>query len=440
MVPLCRLPGLWISRSSLLTYSCDKQRVNILSRLEKSISQDLLESDWEELLELVEKWKMSKEVLCKRQDQRPYKERRSCKPRSNIFFLKIHKTGSSTIINMLFRYGEFHNLTFAFPVKKYYFKFPDYFSAQNVYGFSSEKQQKFNIMCHHMRFSLTEIEKIMPSDTFFFTILRHPETLMESSFAYNRNSSSFNYSTSIEDFLNNTTKLYRSNESDSAFAKNLMTFDLGFNHNGPVSPKHFKLQYKMVDAMFDLVMIIEYFDESLVLLKNALCWTFDDVLSFPLNMRNNTSRHVLSVETREKIKSWNQLDWQLYVHFNNSFWDRVDKFGRERMRKEVEELRKRRARLSEKCLNDQVEANRIKEKSLVPYHPGSLSILGYNLKSGLQKSDRLLCHRLVLPEIQYTDLLWAKQVGNETKAYIADKGQKGQESITSNLNFTSRGQ
>ncbi|XP_075719742.1 galactose-3-O-sulfotransferase 2-like [Rhinoderma darwinii] len=317
-------------------------------------------------------------------------------------------------MNILFRYGEFHNLTFAFPTQKYQYLYPEYFSAENVYGFSSRKQQKINIMCHHMRFSLSEVEKVMPSDTFYFTILRNPVSLMESSFAYNRKAThSLQSAESIEDFLNNTTTFYNIKDDDSAYAKNLMTFDLGFNHNGPTSLKHFKLLYHGVDTMFDLVLIAEYFDESLVLLKDALCWTFDDVLSFPLNIRSNASRHVLSVKTQERIKIWNQLDWQLYVYFNNSFWNHVERFGRERMKNEVEELRKRRAQLSERCLDDQVEPDQLKDKSMVPYQPYSITILGYNLKPGLDKHDQLLCHRLVIPEIPYNDLLWDKQIGKD---------------------------
>ncbi|XP_069830351.1 galactose-3-O-sulfotransferase 2-like [Dendropsophus ebraccatus] len=424
-----------VQRFSPPAYRYDEQNLKMLSRLEEYLSkEDLLESDWKELLELLEMLKMHKKALSKKPiNQTLYREKTSCQPRSHIFFLKMHKAGSSTIMNMLFRYGEFHNLTFAFPKEKYNYMYPEYFSVHNVYGFSSKQLQKFNIMCHHMRFRLTEIEKVMPSDTFYFTILRNPETLMESSFAYNRRSSSFNSSTSLEDFLNNTSRLYRSHESDSAYAKNLMTFDLGFNHNGPESLEHSNLLCNVVDAMFDLVLMTEYFDESLVLLRHALCWTFDDVLSFPLNIRKTTSRHVLSVETKEKIRTWNQLDWQLYVYFNNSFWNRVDKFGRERMESEVRELRNRRAQVSEKCLYGQVEASNIKDKSIVPYQPDSITILGYRLKPELDKGDRFLCHRLVIPEIQYTNLLWVNQIRNKTKTHMVDKVQKGQKSVRTNL-------
>ncbi|XP_044146797.1 galactose-3-O-sulfotransferase 4-like [Bufo gargarizans] len=257
----------------------------------------------------------------------------------------------------------------------------------------------------------SQVEKVMPSDTFYFTILRNPVTLMESAFTYYKNTSSFSKAKNIEDFLNNSNKFYQRDQLDSGFAKNPMTFDLGFDHNGPVLLKHFKLPWRAVDAIFDLVLIAEYFDESLVLLKDALCWNLDDVLSFPLNTRSNKSRSNLSDEAQERIKSWNQLDWQLYIYFNNSFWNHVERFGRERMRYEVEKLKTRRAQLSEKCLDGQVDPSLLKDKSMLPKQFGLATILGYNLKSGLEQNDQKLCHRLVLPEVQYNDLLKKKQVG-----------------------------
>ncbi|XP_069583994.1 galactose-3-O-sulfotransferase 4-like [Ranitomeya imitator] len=83
-------------------------------------------------------------------------ESESCQPKNNIFFLKTHKTASSSIINILFRYGEFHNLTFAFPSRSAQFSYPSYFKAAYVNGFSEKTKNIFNIMCHHMRFKFTE--------------------------------------------------------------------------------------------------------------------------------------------------------------------------------------------------------------------------------------------------------------------------------------------
>lgn len=82
----------------------------------------------------------------------------TCQPRSHIFFLKTHKTASSTILNILYRYGESRNLTFALPLNKHSQLFYPYFFASHfVEGVSSRSVKEFNIMCNHMRFRKSEV-------------------------------------------------------------------------------------------------------------------------------------------------------------------------------------------------------------------------------------------------------------------------------------------
>ncbi|XP_068089384.1 galactose-3-O-sulfotransferase 2-like [Hyperolius riggenbachi] len=314
-------------------------------------------------------------------------------------------------MNILFRFGESRNLIFAFPHRNdnVQFFYPQYFNASFVEGYAKKSIRNFDIMCHHMRFHRIEVEKVMPKDTFYFTILRNPVSLMESSFMYFKGSHIFIKAESLEEFIKNPYKLYNKTSKYSHLGRNFMTFDLGFDHNGPEPTKYFKVIHKVLKTMFDLVLITEYFDESLVLLKEALCWSYDDVLSFPLNSREENNQEILSVETQEGIKIWNQLDWQLYVYFNKTFWKKVEKFGQERMQQEVEELRRRRARKSEICIQDRVNANDIKEKYLKPFQPRLAKIMGYNLKSGLGKSERSLCQSLVTPELQYSRYLLRRQ-------------------------------
>ncbi|XP_053315480.1 galactose-3-O-sulfotransferase 2-like [Spea bombifrons] len=314
-------------------------------------------------------------------------------------------------MNILFRFGEYRNLTFAFPTyQQAQFFYPSYFQSTYVEGFSKDSKKTFHIMCHHLRFQLSEVEKVMDNHTFYFTILRNPVSLMESSFAYYTAMDIFSKARSLEDFINNSSYFYKSTSESSHYAKNLMVYDLGFDHNGPESAKHFKIMQQTVETMFDLVLISEYFDESLVLLKDALCWTFDDVLSFPLNSRKNTTKVVLSSETQEKIKNWNQYDWQLYVYFNRSFWNRVETFGRQKMQQEVEELRTRRDQMSQVCLQDEVDPDQMRDKSLTPFQAGRARIVGYNLNPNLNKTYQHLCQRLITPELQFSELLYRKQM------------------------------
>ncbi|XP_037263133.1 galactose-3-O-sulfotransferase 2-like [Falco rusticolus] len=337
----------------------------------------------------------------------------TCKPKTDIVFLKVHKSASSTVMNILFRFGEMHNLTFAFPTgggnQLFY---PHHFLAKFVQGFSPRSPRQFNILCHHMRFLQPEVQKVVSSSAVYFSILRNPVQLMESSFVYYKGASAFSRVHSLEEFLSQPHHYYNPTKTDSHYARNLMTFDFGFNPNGEVSAERVQLMIKAIEASFDLVLITEYFDESMVLLKEMLCWDLDSVVFFPLNSRDSSTKSPLPDTIAEKIKDWNRLDWEIYTHFNRTFWERIDKdIGRERMRREVKALRERQAELARVCLQGMgsVAPKDIKDSSLQPLQHGSAKILGYNLKQGLDKEMEHMCRRLVTPELQYSRALYEKQ-------------------------------
>ncbi|KAM4040790.1 galactose-3-O-sulfotransferase 2-like [Anomaloglossus baeobatrachus] len=378
----------------------------LLLYLQKGQLSDTLKGPmWKEVLMTLKSSRRIQTVFTQEFAFRNKRDTKSCQPKNNIFFLKTHKTASSSIMNILFRYGEFHNLTFAFPTEGASYAYANFFKTSFVNGFSDQSKKIFNIMCHHLRFDYTEIKKVMPEDTFYFTILRNPISQMESSFSYFKDFTAFKNATNLDDFLQNS-KIFYKDTKDISFFKNLLTFDLGFELDG--SPGQSVLAWHAMDNIFDLVIITEYYDESLILLKDALCWSFYDVLSFPLNSRSNNTRKTLTLETQEKVKSWNRLDWEMYTYFNNSFWKRVQTFGVERMERELKELKRIKTVMFDKCLEGEVDPKKLKDRSMMPCQAGLATILGYNLKPGLPKDDELLCQRLVTPELQYHEILKKK--------------------------------
>ncbi|XP_071422307.1 galactose-3-O-sulfotransferase 2-like [Pithys albifrons albifrons] len=343
---------------------------------------------------------------------------KTCKPQTDIVFLKVHKSASSTVMNILFRFGETHNLTFAFPQGGgYQLYYPNHFLARFVQGFSPRSPRRFNILCHHMRFLQPEVQKVVSSSAVYFSILRNPVQLMESSFVYYKGASAFSHVRSLEEFLSDPHRYYNPASGDSHYARNLMTFDFGFNPNGEVSTERVQLMLKAIEASFDFLLISEYFDESMVLLKEMLCWDLDSVVSFPLNIRDNRTKSPLPDSIVEKIKEWNRLDWEIYTHFNRTFWERIERdIGRERMEREVKALRERRAELARTCLQGTgtVVPKDIKDSSLRPLQHGGARILGYNLKEGLEKELEQTCRRLVTPELQYSSALYKRQFAPKT--------------------------
>ncbi|XP_078062385.1 galactose-3-O-sulfotransferase 4 isoform X5 [Mustelus asterias] len=337
--------------------------------------------------------------------------RKPCQPKTHVMFLKTHKTASSTILNILYRFGEARNLTFALP-NSYQFGYPFLFSTRKIKFYSPLKTQEYHIICNHMRFFRPQVEKVMAKGTFYFSILRNPVTLAESAFTYYKGSSmAFKKVESLEQFLSEPWRYYAARERGNQYARNLMWFDFGFDHNANDTQDYVELVLKEIGSTFHLILLAEYFDESMVLLKEALCWELDDVVSFKLNFRSNITVRRLSDETVERAKAWNSLDWKLYAHFNRTFWRRVEAYGPQRMSSDVLALREKRRRLKDLCLQGSrpVEASQIQDKNIKPFQYGRAQIMGYNLNPNLDSSSsREKCLRMVMPELQYKDMLDAK--------------------------------
>ncbi|XP_028835152.1 galactose-3-O-sulfotransferase 4 isoform X1 [Denticeps clupeoides] len=350
----------------------------------------------------------------------------SCKPHTHVMFLKTHKTASSTVLNMLYRFGEERGLRFALPLG-YQFGYPLPFNAHRVKGYRGLFASEFHIMGNHMRFNRPEVEKVMPADTFYFSILRDPVALAESSYAYYKAvAPAFKRAKGLGDFANDPGRYYEPRMRNNHYARNLLWFDFGLDHNANYSAQLARSGEEAVRRSFSLILISEYFDQSMVLLRHALCWPLDAVVSFSLNARqqkpaagvgwvgksNPNAAFMLTEEQRQSLREWNALDWHLYQAFNHTFWKEVERFGMARMEKEVALLRIRREVLARACLRDggkPVEASRIRDKTIRPFQSGLVKILGYELQPGLDNTTRQACLRMIRPEIQYKDLLDASQ-------------------------------
>ncbi|KFP34664.1 Galactose-3-O-sulfotransferase 2, partial [Chlamydotis macqueenii] len=334
--------------------------------------------------------------------------------KTNVMFLKTHKTASSTVLNIMFRFTERYNLTVALPADQLvHLGYPKTFLAHFVEEFEAIGQN-YNIMCNHLRFKLSEVEKVMAANTFYFSILRNPIPLMESSYVYYKDDvPAFRNSKDVNEYLSSPMKYYHlADHEQNIYARNIMWFDFGYDNNAEDNKKYIQTVLKEIEQNFHLILIADYFDESMILLKHTLCWDLDDVVYFKLNSRSQETVQTLTPESKEQIKAWCSLDWKLYLHFNQSFWRRIEEtIGLEELEKEVNRLRMRQKELMETCLSDKegVGKDHIKNKALLPFQSGAANILGYNLKQDLDNRTLRTCQKMVLPELQYTSHLYALQ-------------------------------
>lgn len=249
-------------------------------------------------------------------------------------------------------------------------------------------------------------------DSFYFSIVRDPVALAESAFSYYRGvAPAFRRAGTLPEFLASPHLFYQPGERGNHYARNLLWFDFGLDPPATPGSAGIKAALEGLARVFHLVLLMEHMDESLVLLRHALCWSLDDVVAFQHNLRSPESVHPLEPTNAARLRAWNYLDWHLYTHFNRTFWARVEHFGYGRMAQEIAMLRKRQAQLMQRCLQGggPLEPGHIADERIRPFQFGQAPILGYALRPGLAPRDQEVCQRMVTPELQYKDILDAKQ-------------------------------
>ncbi|XP_065655571.1 galactose-3-O-sulfotransferase 3-like isoform X2 [Hydra vulgaris] len=252
----------------------------------------------------------------------------------NIIFLKTHKTGSTTVTNVMQRYSKLNGLKPALPFCDHRFCYPSKFD--DTFLFKHSNKDKYNIIFNHAVFNKENMIKIMASNnTKIVTIIREPYSQLESTANY------FNFRKfySLRKDLPLLEALFKMSDEDlkrflhssdptmgeGAFylTKNPNSFDMGFDVWND-SSEYIDIVIRRIERDFNLVMITEYMEESLVLLKNELMWDLKDVIFCVHNARTTKVQSPENIEkVRHRVFQWNKLDYSIYNHFNETFWLKV---------------------------------------------------------------------------------------------------------------------
>ena len=157
-----------------------------------------------------------------------------------------------------------------------------------------------------------------------------------------------------------------------------MLYDLGMNHKLLTNETLVREKIKEIERDFDLVMIAEYFFESLILLKHELCWRLEDVTSFQLNSRIKSDQNKMKNRTRKLLSEYLKHDYLLYNHFKKMFVRKLSVFGYTKLEKEVEELNELDDNIYRNCSLEE-QPNGFLKGDQKWYGPGFL--LGYKVNS-----------------------------------------------------------
>ena len=239
-----------------------------------------------------------------------------CIEKQNVFFLKIQKTGSTTVQQLLLRFGLVRDLSFMLFVNKWSYPSPIFThlllpEPSRSTGFDG----RYNILCEHTVYSEPELKKLMPNDTFYLANLRHPFTHIKSYINYYTMFTELNIS-STKHFLSELLRdPVRHDKANST--RNVMATFFGLPR-AVSDPAAGDALIRLVDEKFDLVLIMEHIDESLVLMKRRLCWTLKDILYLPLRVEKYEGK-ANGKEDQEQLiarhRDWSPIDYAIYDHF-----------------------------------------------------------------------------------------------------------------------------
>ncbi|XP_035681431.1 galactose-3-O-sulfotransferase 2-like [Branchiostoma floridae] len=307
----------------------------------------------------------------------------TCNEKTNLVFLKTHKTASSTVQNVIMRFGSTRNLTFALPIRGHIMGWPRLFRKSYVLQENlAKKNTTYNILCHHMLFHHEHIRELMPDDTVYITIIRDPVYMFESIFTYMRFDKQFRINTSepLKTFLEQPFHFAKSGKRNPQRYRNPMLYEFGNMRTESDSDESIEFDIDRIEKIFSVVMIADYFEESLVLLKHTLCWDINDVTFFKINARKNESIRSMTADMAEKIRQWNRSDVMLFDHFNKTLWSKLSKLPFD-WRKEVEVLKAKNLQLQDECLqSDSASKAKTNDKRFGVYQPKGIQMQHFQLK------------------------------------------------------------
>ncbi|XP_059468488.1 galactosylceramide sulfotransferase-like isoform X2 [Neocloeon triangulifer] len=331
-----------------------------------------------------------------------------CLPQTKVGFLKMHKCASSTVQNILFRYGESHDLNFVLPGSNNYLGKEAPFNRTQI-AKVPWRGIGYDMFAVHTVWSTPEVRALLGPAATFVTIVRDPVDLFESLYTYARWEHLFKMS--LPRFARavslNTTRSQDFLTVGAGYSgHNQMLHDFGLPERDSYSEEKVKQKISEIEQDFDLIMVAEELEASLVLLSELLCWPLDAMVALPVNVRFPQYKRPLDEQTRALLRDWLWADQMLYEHFWHLFQKRKLEFGAERLQENIAKLQRLNYEAREVC---GVSENYFDNLTGV-FKPSSNLVKGYDV------NNRTRCVNMARSELSYIDILRRRQM---EKAVVA---------------------
>lgn len=251
----------------------------------------------------------------------------------HIAFLKVHKAASSTVQNIFLRYAMHKDLVVVVPhVNKLFY--PNIISTGKTVTPNNilppPENKSYEVLCCHVLYDRTAFEGIMPSDTVYIGIIREPFGHFVSILNYFRPREvlDINDTLAVSKYLQEP--LLYTKPNSKSYVNSRMAREFGFPPDLYITHNEsgIELYLDKLEYEFQLVMIVELFDESMILMRRLLNWKLRDVLYVKKNVKHNLFEKIkFTAGDVERYKKWAVLDYALYDRFYQRLQNQIQMQG-----------------------------------------------------------------------------------------------------------------
>ena len=167
---------------------------------------------------------------------------------------------------------------------------------------------EYHMFLLHTRWNQEQVAGILKDegDVLYVSILRDPVELFRSWWDYLRLDKRYNQT--LEEYsktVANPASLQSNTKSARRpYGYNQMLYDFGMDFEDMKDSDKVQRKVQEIDETFDIMLIAdnELFEDSIILLKDALCWEYRDMINFKLNSKRVNMKCSLPPSVRHFLK------------------------------------------------------------------------------------------------------------------------------------------
>jgi galactose-3-O-sulfotransferase 3 len=176
-----------------------------------------------------------------------------------------------------------------------------------------------------------------------------------------------------------------------------MAYDFGMDRKNFNDTYEKQQLFDTIDEDFDLVMISEYMEASLVLLADLMCWPLRDVRFLKLNARPEKIKQKFNKREIKKLNILNNVDTELYRYYLEKFKIKIEIYGKKRMENDVLKLINLNNNLMDECVSMLLQPK---------LDNRTYPVIQYELKINAPSH----CNFVIMKELNFTEILRDQQI------------------------------